>query len=246
MRTREYGGARLVLAHRDQVSEHDVIGALLAGGELLRHVGQLDEAEQLKLELMKLEVGDDRLAATLADLSDMALDQGDVERARAYAERSHALGASTRGLFSLAEVELHEGKLESAERRLVECARRFKGEHDFNHAFALEALGETVRRQGDAARAGALFAHAAQQFADLGDRASVGDCLEALAVVAVAAGDITRAGVLSGAAERLRHEWGRPVLRKERTVPELPETSRAEGRTMSFDEALAFALATVD
>ena len=238
--------ARLVLDDRDRISEKDVFSALLAGGELLRHVGQLDEAERLKLELLEMsELSDDTLAATLADLSDMALDRRDLVSARAYAERSHALGVA-RGLYALAEVELREGKLESAERRFTECAARFRGEHDFNHAFALEALGETVRRQGDAARARVLFAEAARRFADLGDRASVGDCLEALAVVACAAHDLNRAGVLAGAAERLREEWGRPALRKDRLVRDLPESARAEGRELPFDEALAFALTTVD
>jgi predicted ATPase/class 3 adenylate cyclase len=240
--------ARLVLAERDHLSEHDLHNALVAGGELTRHVGEMDEAEALKLELVELShPGDYWLAATLADLSDIALERGDIRGARAYAERSVAVGGGgARGLFALAEVELREGDLGSAERHFAECAERFKGVHDFNHGFALEALAETVRRQGDGARARALFAAAARHFSNLGDQACVGECLDGLAAVAMADHDTERAAVLSGAAERLRAEWGRPALRKDRRLHDLSVTAHERGRSLSLDEALAYALANVD
>ena len=240
--------ARLVLAERDHLSDRDLGTTLKAGGELLRHVGELDEAERLKLELVELGApGDDWLISTLADLSDMALARGDVEGARAYAARALEVDErSLRGLYSLAEVELREGDLASAEHHFAECARGFEGVHDFNYGFSLEALGETARRRGDAARAGTLFLDAARHFADLGDQASVGDCLDGLAAVVLATGAPERAGILAGAADRMRTEWGRPAGRTDRVLNDLPEAARERGRSMSLADALELAAASID
>ena len=240
--------ARLALGERDRLSEDDLRSALIGGGELLRHVGELDEAERLKLELVELGApGDHWLTSTFADLSDMALERGDVARARAYADRAFAVDErDARGLYALAEVELREGDLASAESHFTECARRFEGMHDFNYGFSLEALGETARRRGDAARATACFLDAARHFAKLGDQACVGDCLDGLAAVAADAGSAERAGVLAGAADRMRADWGRPPSRRDRVLHGLPETACARGRTMSVDEALEFAHASID
>jgi predicted ATPase len=249
------GWARFVLAERDHLSDGELRSALKAGGELLRHVGEVDEAEMLKLELVELvELGspaDDRpmstLMSTLADLSDMALVRGDVEGARAYAARALAVDAhSLRALYALAEVELQDGDFESAETHFAECATGFEGVHDFNYGFSLEALGESARRRGDAARARALFLQAARHFADLGDQACVADCLDGLAAVAVAGGAPEQAGILAGAADRMRTEWGRPAGRNDRPLDGLPETAREKGRSLSLEEAMEFAVASID
>ena len=114
----------------------------------------------------------------------------------------------------------------------AECVRGFEGVHDFNHAYALEGLGETARRRGDVAQAAACFAEAARRFARLGDRASVGDCLDGLAALALDGADSERAGVLAGAAARMRQEWGRPSLRRgqaaRRIFPRPPANMDAE------------------
>jgi predicted ATPase len=242
------GWARFVLAERDHLPDRELRAALKSGGELLRHAGEADEAEMLKLELVERAApGDDWLMSTLADLSDMALVRGDVEGARAYAARALAVDEhSLRALYALAEVELQEGDLASAECHFAQCASGFEGVHDFNYGFSVEALGETARRRGDTTRAGKLFLQAARHFADLGDQACVADCLDGLAAVAVAGGARERAGVLAGAADRMRTEWGRPVGRKDRALDGLPETARKEGLSMSLDEALEFALASID
>jgi hypothetical protein len=74
----------------------------------------------------------------------------------------------------------------------------------------------------------------------------VGDCLDGLAAVAADAGSAERAGVLAGAADRMRADWGRPPSRRDRVLHGLPETACARGRTMSVDEALEFAHASID
>jgi tetratricopeptide (TPR) repeat protein len=155
-------------------------------------------------------------------------------------------GGGIRASASLGEVELRAGNLASAARLFDEAARGFEGVHDFNHAFALEALGEVARREGHTRRAMAYFADAARRFARLGDQASVGDCLDGFAALAAAEEDWERAAVLAGAAEQMRGDWGRPALREERLIDDLPEPHRARGRTMTVSDALECAARDVD
>jgi predicted ATPase len=242
--------SRLALERREQLSRRDLESVLVAGGELMRLTGDLDSAESLKLELVELaragEVSDSWRARTLADLSDIARDRDQLDKARFYAEQSVAEGGGIRAAASLGEVELRAGNLTSAARLLDEAARGFEGVHDFNHAFALEALGEVARREGHTRRATAYFADAARRFARLGDQASVGDCLDGFAALAAAEEDWERAAVLAGAAEQMRSDWGRPALRRERLIDDLPEPYRARGRTMTVDDALEYAVRHVD
>ncbi len=72
------------------------------------------------------------------------------------------------------------------------------------------------------------------------------DCLDGLAAVAVAGGAPERAGVLAGAADRMRTEWGRPAGRNDRPLDGLPETAREKGRSLSLEEAMEFAVASID
>ena len=73
-----------------------------------------------------------------------------------------------------------------------------------------------------------------------------------LAEIAAAAGDEQRAGTLLGAADaeneripvgRYIHEWRPSWSLDEPASPQL-EAGRAEGRTLSLDDAVAFALDT--
>ncbi len=86
-------------------------------------------------------------------------------------------------------------------------------EGSFNHACALEILGEIARREGNEDEAAASFAAGLRAFAELQDGGGVPDCLDGLARVALDAGDVERAGRLHGAAERIRRERGRRPTR---------------------------------
>ena len=179
--------------------------------------------------------------ATLADLCEIALDQSDLDRARAYAERYAAAGGGPRADLCFAELALRTGDLESAESHGRAALAGFEP-GAFNHACSLELLGEAARRSGDGTLAQDRFRDALGSFATLSDAGGVADALDGLARLAVAAGDGVRAGRLRGAAQGLRETRGRRPIRADLPIPEVPDAARAEGAAMSLDEAVDYAL----
>jgi predicted ATPase/class 3 adenylate cyclase len=232
------------LAARDRLSSRGLAEAMVAGGEVARFAGDLGRAIELKEELASVQGELQRpnwKAATLADLCEIALDQGDLSRARSYADRAAAAGAGARVELDFAELALREGDLRAAESHGLAALSGLE-EGAFNHATGLEILGETARRSGDLARARDLFSGALRSFVALGDGGGMADCLDGLARVAVSSGDQERAGRLLGAAERMRETRGRRPIRADVPLPNVPEAARDEGRAVPPDEAVAYAL----
>jgi predicted ATPase len=242
---REWVEATLV--DRDRLSEKGLAEALVGGGEIARFGGDLSRAIELKEELAALAEGElqrpNWKAATLADLCEIALDQGDLTGARQYAEQSAAAGGGPRASLCFAELALREGNLRSAESNGLAALAELE-EGAFNHACCLEILAETARRAGNEAHARERFSESLRSFADLGDAGGVADCLDGLSRLAAAAGDDQRAGRLGGAAQRLRETRGRRPARADVPLPAVPESEREEGRAMTFEEAVAYALRT--
>ena len=233
------------LAARDRLSARGLAETLMGGGELARFTGDLSRAIELKEELAA--VGSDELqrpnwkAATLADLCEIALDQGDFAGARSYAEQSAAAGGGARVALCFAELALREGDLRSAETNGLAALAGLE-EGAFNHATCLELLGETARRSGNDALADDRFRDALQSFAELSDGGGVADCLDGLSRLALAAGESERAGRLRGAAERLRETRGRREIRADLPFPDVPDSARDEGRALTFEQAVEYAL----
>jgi predicted ATPase/class 3 adenylate cyclase len=240
--TREWVDA--TLAARDRLSSRGFAEALVAGGEIARFAGDLDRAVELKEELASVQGELQRpnwRAATLADLCELALDQGDLPRARSYADQAAAAGAGARVELCFAELAIREGDLRTAESHGLAALEGLE-EGAFNHACGLEILGETVRRSGEPARARELFSDALRSFASLADGGGIADCLDGLARVAAGSGDLERAGRLLGAAEALRETRGRRPVRTDVPLPDTPDAAREEGCAMPVDEAVAYAL----
>jgi predicted ATPase/class 3 adenylate cyclase len=240
------GWVEAALAARDRLSDSALAETLVGGGELARFAGDLGRAIELKEELALVEGDVQRpnwRAATLADLAEIALDQGDFAAARRYAERSAAAGAEARAALSFAELALRAGDLEAAESNGLAALERFDA-GSFNHACGLEILGETARRAGGDARARDRFDGALRSFSELSDGGGIADCLDGLGRLAAAAGDGERAGRLFGAAERLRETRGRRPVRSDVPLPEVPGSAREHGRAMGVDEAVEEALRT--
>ena len=158
-----------------------------------------------------------------------------------YAEQSAAAGGGPRVDLCLAELALRTGDLRSAESHGVAALAGLE-EGAFNHACGLEILGETARRAGDEARADDRFCAALHSFAELSDGGGMADCLDGLARLAAAAGESERAGRLLGAAERLRETRGRREIRADLPFPDVPDSARDEGRALTFEQAVAYAL----
>ena len=190
------------LAQRRFLSKSGLAATLLGGGEILRFAGDLPGAAALKMEALGLipEVREFEgwIPFVLADLCDIALANGDLARAREYAERSAAAGGGARAAGSLAYVCLQAGDLESAEAHALVSLGGFE-EGELNHAATLEILGEVALRSGDHAKAHRLFSDAARSYSDLADGGGIADCLDGLSRLAAKAGDLVRAGVLHGA-----------------------------------------------
>jgi len=234
------------LAARARLSDRGLAETLVGGGEIARFAGDLDRAIELKEELASVEADPKRpnwRAATLADLCEIALEQRDYARARRYAEQSAAAGAGARAALCFAELALRVGDLDSAESHGLAALADLE-EGAFNHATALELLGEAARRSGDETRARKRFEEALRSFAALRDAGGAADCLDGLARLAAAAGDLARAGQLCGAAQHMREVSGRIPTRSEVPLPDAPDSARARGGALTFDEAVAYALSS--
>jgi predicted ATPase len=243
-----------ILAARPAVSSQIWGLVLMQAVDVMKTVGDDERTVEVAEELVE-SMADDAsvnplyVAAALADLSDMALRQGDLERAREYGERSISFREArglpyARGLNSLGQLALEEGNFVEARRLLEEAAVDYERlGHETNYVATLESLGEVARREGDVDRAAAVFTEALRRALDLGDRAFVGDLLEALAVVASDRGRREVAGTLWGAGNALREG---SILSRPRAEPEAPAQAKAAGAAMSLDEAVAYALKNVD
>ena len=123
---------------------------------------------------------------------------------------------------------------------------------------ALYNLAQVALSRGDHDGAVTLFEEAVTLSEQIGDQANVAYCLEGLAVVASVRGEVERCASLIGAAERLHEAVGVPVYvycephraLYERTVATIRsqmgakafEEARADGRAMTFEQALEYAL----
>ena len=103
------------LAQRDFLSPPRLAAVLVGGGEIVRFGGNGARAAELKREALELidDVSEFSgwIPHILADLCDIALDDGDFELAREYAAQSAAAGGGVRAAASLAEVCLRAGDL---------------------------------------------------------------------------------------------------------------------------------------
>ena len=123
---------------------------------------------------------------------------------------------------------------------------------------ALYNLAQVALSRGDYSGAVSLFEEGVALSGEVGDRANLAYCLEGLAVVAGARGEAMRAARVIGAAEGLHEAIGVPVyvyyepdrsLYEHRVAAvrsqmgaEAFEAARAEGRAMTFEQAVAYAL----
>jgi tetratricopeptide (TPR) repeat protein len=235
------------LALRSQLSPDGLAELLVGAGELARFSGDLDRAIELKDELVALDASPRRpnwLAATYADLADIALERGEYARAREYADRSEAAGGGARAALVYTELSLLVGDLSAAEASGL-AALEGIDEGAFNYGAVLETLGEVARRSGDDEVARERFLGALRAFARLRDAGGVADCLDGLGRMAADAGDLERAGGLIGAARRLRDDSGRVPSRSDLPIPEVPVHLERD-EIVTLDQAVEYGLASID
>jgi predicted ATPase/DNA-binding SARP family transcriptional activator/DNA-binding CsgD family transcriptional regulator len=122
-------------------------------------------------------------------------------------------------------------------------------------AASLLNLGLAALIRADYRQADGLLKESLTILREVEDKRTVVECLEAMAAVSAARGQARRAARLWGAAELLREDLGAPLPSKERAIlePHLAsarswlkqeawEAALTEGRAMSFEEAVEYAL----
>jgi predicted ATPase/class 3 adenylate cyclase len=196
-------------------------------GHTAADLGDWGRAEALYRESMELgrELGErERVCAALNNLGWAALCQEDYERAAELCRENRSL-AESMGRMDL---------------------RRHGGSN----------LGWAYLGQGDHAEAAVLFKEALAYFREVGDQVNIAEVLEGFAGVAGAQGEGERAARLYAAAETLRQTIGAPLLPGDRpryerqlaaarslVAEEVWEAAWEEGRAMTLEEAVSYALA---
>ncbi len=194
----------------------------------------------------------------------VAREQGDLDKATALLEQSlvqiralrHEWGTGMI-LTNLGMISRDRGEFQRATALLDEALAVFQqlGDKGFT-AYTQLNLGAMASAMGDHRRAEALYKACLIIRRELQEKRGIATCLAALGCCAAGLGQFTRAAVLFGAAEALRDATGAslpPYFRTEYerrvaiTTRELGEaafrTAWADGRKMSLDQAIDFALA---
>jgi predicted ATPase/class 3 adenylate cyclase len=201
------------------------------------------------------------MAEGLYNLGFMHLIDRDPARARTCYEESRALAhdlGDDRGManatWGLAMAALQERDLDSARRLGEETRRRFAALNDwFGLGLARFVFLQAARFCGDYAEAYRIVLEWLDDETLMDDVANVHSILEGVAAVESERGNHERALRLGGAAAAKQEEYGGgsppPLVdvedpraaARDALPPERVEELWAEGRAMSFDEAIAFA-----
>ncbi len=203
------------------------------------------------------------LAYTLNNLGLVALDQGDFTRATSLLTESLELRRQAGdewgvalSLNNLGYAALLEGDLASAESLSAESASRFRDlDNSWGTALALTNLGRSLLESHEHARSADVLGECLTLSQGLGEKVFIAECLEGLAGLAAAETQIGRAACLWGAAEALREMIQAPLSSAERSHyerhlreaqgqmdPETFDRAWAEGRAMTLDQAIQYAL----
>jgi tetratricopeptide (TPR) repeat protein len=243
-------------------------GALNGAGFLATEQGDYAAANRLHAESLALyrELGDKQSVAwTLSYLGHAKKKQGDHEQATALDEESltlfRELGDNpgiTWLLIQLGECAYFQGDYEQAEALIEESLVLSREQEDkLWLAWGLQLLGNLAQRQGDAGQAKVLLAESLALFEESGNLVGVTAYLEGMAEVATLQEQLARMVVLFGAAATLRTRLGtlpypaeqaaydRQLVRaRDRLGADAFDASWAEGRAMTLEQAIAYALGT--
>ena len=217
---------------------------------------------------MARESGDEwGISSALNALASIAGDRDDYERAEALYEEALAsarkLGSrqmATVVLGNMGILQAVSGDYERAEALLEEDLAGSRELKDtYGVAMALVNLGLVVTRRGDYERTRMLLKESLILSRQLGSKINIAECLEILSGMAGALGDFRRAARLWGAADALREAINAPWPPLERRLYEpylaavrsradeaLWRRSWEEGRAMTMEEALTYALEVME
>jgi predicted ATPase len=241
--------------------------ALNGAGVLAGNQGDYDRQTAILEESLKLyKELDDKpgIAQAINNLGSIAYSQGDYARAEALYTESlnlrREIGDSwsiANSLNNLGGVAFSQGDCERALSLHSESLnlRRTRGDKR-GISMSLNNMGEVAQNQKNYGRAAALYAESLSIRKELGDRFFIVSSLHNLAEVACSLKNYERGARLFGAAEALRDIIGAPLPNAKRENFDLYvaeardalgradlKASWAEGRVMSLDQAIEYALA---
>ncbi|OGG46571.1 MAG: hypothetical protein A3F84_18045 [Candidatus Handelsmanbacteria bacterium RIFCSPLOWO2_12_FULL_64_10] len=267
----DYAAARAFheesLGIRRELGDKQGIAASLNNlGNVSYYQGDYAAAHLLHKESLAIrrELGDKQgIANALNDLGVMARYQGDYAAARSFYEESLAIRRELGDRQAIAALLNNLGNLThdqgdyAAARSLYEeslAIKRGLGNRQ-GIAYSLNNLGDLAYKQGDYAAARSLYKEGLEIVRELGDRQEIATSIEAFAGLAAAQGEPGRALRLTGAAAALREVISVPLSSADQSRMErwleparqaLSEEARAaawaEGRTMTQEQAIAYAL----
>jgi hypothetical protein len=202
---------------------------------------------------------DFELRFALLWLGSHRLGQGEAQRARDCYAESHAASAAVGDRWvaamacdGLAQVARAHGDTASARRLFAEelaLHRALGDKHGIGHTLLI--LGGLAEEEGDVAGAGTCYAEALTMLRDFWDPGRLTGVLRGVAALALAQEQPARALRLAGAVAAVpQHLWSPEAWERERLGEEArkhlsPEAAVAaweEGRAMSLEQAVAYAL----
>jgi predicted ATPase/tetratricopeptide (TPR) repeat protein len=235
---------------------------VLAGnqGDLARQTSIVEEGLKLYREL------DDKpgIAQSINNLGSIAYSQGDYPQAEAFYSESlgirreiNDLWGVANSLNNLGSVAFSQGDCDrSIALHSESLALREQLGDKRGISMSMNNMGEVSQQQEDYPRAAALYGQSLNLRRELGDRFFIVSSLHNLAEVACSRKDYERGARLFGAAEALRNTIGAPLPHAkkanfDRFIQEARDAlgradlkaSWDEGRIMSLDQAIEYALA---
>lgn len=235
-------------------------------GDTSRQRGDYERAVELleeSLVLHRKAMDSIGIAWSLGNLANVSSDHGDYEHAKQLYEEGLALSRNLGGtellgayLSSLGYEYLLEGDIDRAMMLNEEAAElyRKRGRRSQLHT-ALGNLGWSALIRCDHQRAEAHFVESLELCGELGDKLVGSDGMEGLACATASSVEARRTARLFVAAQALREAVGYQQAPRDRSMREpyladarsrVDETAWAEawedGRSMSFDSAIAYAL----
>ncbi len=193
------------------------------------------------------------LVATSGDLDSVT---ANMETSRKLLKESGDEWGATMALLSGAMIAKFQGNYAELRKQFLAIEPLFRDLGDQHRINMVRSeLAHLERYEGHYQEAEAMYMETIKEWQRIGHRAAVAHQLECLAAIAKINEDGPRAARLFGAAEALRDKIGIPMtaqerLEYERNIEDLRSgmdeevfaSGWAEGRTMSMDQAIRFAL----
>jgi predicted ATPase len=232
--------------------------------------GDYPEATRLaeeSLQLARAQGDPGRIASALSNLGAVALAGGDGKRARPLLEEAVALSreldekpVAARAINNLGDLALTVGEYARAETLFQESLELLRELGDTsNVARSLFNLGAAVLQLGRHREALSHFRESIALSREMEDKEDLAWCLEGFAALAAAEENPERAARLLGAADALLDAMGgefKPFERRlheetvaatrSRLAPHSFDAMRAEGKSLSLEQAAEYALETAD